>query len=123
MKILFKKIFLATLVLFVSSSWVLAQNNPPSQPPADKSQTEKADQKGDTVEGCLTGAADTFTLTDAKGRTYLLTGDTSGLKENVGHMVRLYGSAATSGPNPVSVYGTQATFGVKKVESLADSCK
>jgi hypothetical protein len=118
-----KRVFLATAVLFVSSSWMLAQNNPPSQQPADKSKTPTSDQKGHTVEGCLTGAADTFTLTDAKGRTYQLTGDTSGLNENVGHKVRLEGNAGSSGPDPYSVWGTQATFGVKKVTSLSDSCK
>ena len=118
-----RKFFLATAVILLSSSWVLAQNSPsPTQTP-DKSQTEKSDKSGDTVEGCLTGAADTFTLTDAKGRTYQLTGDTSGLNENIGHTVRLYGGASTSGPNPFSVYGTQATFAVKQVESLADKCK
>ena len=118
-----RKFFLATAVVLLSSSWVLAQNSPPPAQTPHKSKTEKSDKSGDTVEGCLTGAADTFTLTDAKGRTYQLTGDTSGLKENVGHMVRLYGSAATSGPSPFSVYGTQATFGVKQVTSLADKCK
>jgi hypothetical protein len=123
-----RKFFLAAAVVLFSSSWVLAQNSPsPTQTPdkstPDKSQTEKSDKSGDTVEGCLTGAADTFTLTDSKGRTYQLTGDTSGLKENVGHMVRLYGSAATAGPSPFSVWGTQATFGVKQVTSLADKCQ
>jgi hypothetical protein len=124
-----RKFFLATAVVLLSSSWVLAQNNSPSptQTPdkstPDKSKTAKSDKSGDTVEGCLSGAADTFTLTDAKGRTYQLTGDTSGLNKNIGHTVRLYGGASTSGPNPFSVWGSQATFAVKQVESLADTCK
>ncbi len=121
-----RKFFLAAAVFLLSSSWALAQNNPsPAQSP-DKSQTSKSDKSsdksGNTVEGCLTGAADTFTLTDATGKTYQLTGDTKGLKENVGNMVRLYGSAATSGPNPFSAE-QQATFGVKNVESLGKTCK
>jgi hypothetical protein len=120
---LMKRLFLATAVLLVSSSWMLAQNNSLSQQPADKSQTATSDQKGHTIEGCLTGAANTFTLTDAQGRPYQLTGDTKGLNENVGHQVRLEGSAGNAGPNPYSVWGTQATFGVKKVTSLSDSCK
>jgi hypothetical protein len=115
------------LILLLSSAWAFAQagtspadQNQNQQP--DKSQAAQSDH-GHTVEGCLTGAANTFTLTDAKGRTYKLTGDTKGLNENVGHKVRLYGEAGSSGPNPFSVWGTQATFGVKKVESLASTCK
>jgi hypothetical protein len=119
-----RKLLLATAFMLLSSPWALAaQDNSQSQQQPDKSKTPASDQKGHTVEGCLTGAADTFTLTDAKGRTYLLTGDTSGLNKNVGHQVRLYGNAGTSGPNPFSAYGTQATFGVKQVVSLAETCK
>ncbi len=122
------KLLLRAAILLLSSAWTFAQastsptdQNQSQQP--DKSQTAKSDHKGDTVEGCLTGGANTFTLTDAKGRTYQLTGDTKGLNENVGHKVRLYGNAGSAGPDPYSVWGTQATFGVKRVESLADTCK
>ena len=114
--------FALATALVMLSSCALAQNNPSAQHSTGKSQTATSDQSGHTVEGCLTGAADTFTLTDAQGRPYQLTGDTSGLNANIGHWVRLYGSAGTSGPSPFSVWGTQATFGVKKVESLAGKC-
>jgi hypothetical protein len=117
-----RKFYLATAFVLLSSSWALTQNNPSPAPSPDTSQSAKSDKSGDTVEGCLTGAADTFTLTDATGKTYQLTGDTSGLNENVGHMVRLYGSAATSGPNPFTAE-QQATFGVKQVKSLGKTCK
>ena len=119
-----KKFVFATAVVLLSSSWGLAQNNPsPEKTQDDKEQFAELEKHGKAVEGCLTGSADTFTLTNAKGRPYKLTGDTSGLKENVGHMVRLYGTAASSGYSPSSIWGTQATFGVKKVESLSDKCK
>jgi hypothetical protein len=114
--------FTLATALVLLSSWALAQSNSSTQNPPDKSQTAASDKSGHTVEGCLAGAADTFTLTDTQGRPYQLTGDTSGLNANIGHWVRLYGSAGTSGPSPFSVWGTQATFGVKKVESLADKC-
>ena len=119
-----RKFFFATAIVLLSSSWALAQNSESSEQTPDKSQFASLEKHGKAVEGCLTGAgADTFTLINAKGRPYKLTGDTSGLKENVGHKVRLYGTAANSGYDPTSIWGTQATFGVKKVESLADTCK
>ncbi|HEY6308876.1 MAG TPA: hypothetical protein VI488_20735 [Candidatus Angelobacter sp.] len=126
-----RKFSLITTILLLCSSWVVAQNNPrpagqdPTAPAAqqpDKSQT--ADQSGQTIEGCLSGAADTFKLTDATGKTYELTGDTSMLKDNVGHQVRLWGNAGSSGGGEkISAAGPQATFGVKKAKSLGDTCK
>jgi hypothetical protein len=120
-----RKLFLTTAVLLLSSSWVLAQSNSSqSAQQPDKSQTAAADKGAQTIEGCLSGAADTFKLTDASGKTYELTGDTSGLAENVGHKVRLWGSAgSTGGGEKISASGPQATFGVKKVQSLSDTCK
>jgi hypothetical protein len=118
-----RKFFFATAVFLLSSSWGLAQNSPSPEQTPDKSQIAELEKHGKAVEGCLAGSANTFTLTNAKGRPYKLTGDTSGLKANVGHTVRLYGNAASSGYDPDSIYGTQATFGVKRVESLSDTCK
>jgi hypothetical protein len=127
-----KKFSLITAILLLSSAWVVAQSSPPSaeQQPAspqaqqpDKSQTAASDKAGQTVEGCLSGAADTFKLTDATGKTYELTGDTSGLNENVGHQVRLYGNAGSSGGGEkISASGAQATFGVTKVQSISPTC-
>jgi hypothetical protein len=115
-----KKPLLLTAVLVLAASWGLAQSTASQQP--DTSQ--KSDRAGQTVEGCLSGAADTFVLTDAKGYTYELTGDTRGLKENVGHKVRLHGYAGSSGGGEkITVEGSQRTFGVKSVESLSDTCK
>jgi hypothetical protein len=90
----------------------------------DKSKTATSDQSGQTIEGCLSGGADVFKLTDATGKTYELTGDTSGLAENLGHKVRLWGNAGSSGGGEaISARGAQATFGVTKVKSLAPTCK
>jgi hypothetical protein len=118
-----RKFFFATAVFLLSSSWGLAQNSSSPEQTPDKAQIAELEKHGKAVEGCLSGSANTFTLTNAKGRPYKLTGDTQGLKENVGHMVRLYGTAADAGYDPSSIWGTQATFGVKRVESLADTCK
>jgi hypothetical protein len=113
-----KKHFFVVAVLILATSWALAQGGYSQQP--DQSQTEK----GKSIVGCLSGAADTFVLTDAKGHTYELTGDTSMLKDNVGHKVRLYGNVGNSGGGPsISTQGPQRTFGVQKLESLSDTCK
>jgi hypothetical protein len=126
-----RKLSFITAILLLCSSWVVAQNNPragqdPTAPAAQQPEKSPAqsDQSGHSVEGCLSGAADTFKLTDATGKTYELTGDTSGLAANIGHKVRLWGNAGSSGGGEkISASGPQATFGVTKVQSLGDTCK
>lgn len=119
-----RKLFLTTAILLLSSSWVLAQSGSTSAQQPDKSQTSSADKGAQTIDGCLSGAADVFKLTDATGKTYELFGDTKGLAENVGHQVRLWGSVgSTGGGELITASGPQATFGVKKVKSLSDKCK
>jgi hypothetical protein len=133
------KLFLATAVLLLSSACALAQSSTSpdtkdsSQYPdsssqtaqqPDKSKQSTADHGAQTIEGCLSGAADTFVLTDASGKTYELNGDTSQLNANVGHKVRLTGSLGNTGGGVTSsTNGPQAIFGVKKVKSLSDTCK
>ena len=120
-------------VLLLSSVWMLAQisagsmnqnpANPQSTQQPDKSRAT-SDKAGDVIEGCLSGAANVFTLTDATGKTFELTGDTRDLAGNVGHKVRLFGYSGTSGAgNVTTVGGPQATFGVKKVQSLSSTCQ
>ena len=129
------KLSLGPAILLLSSVWMVAEINtaPSDQNPTgstqsaqqpEKSQTATKDKSAQTVEGCLSGAANVFTLTDAEGKTYELTGDTSALNDNVGHTVRLRGHAGSSGGGArISAQGPQATFGVEKVESLSPTCK
>ena len=134
-----RKTFLATAILLLASSLTLAQgrtppptndssqnpatSNPPAQQP-DQSQKTTADKGEQTLDGCLSGAANTFVLTDATGKTFELFGETSELAANVGHQVRLWGEAAgTGGGEASSARGQKMTFGVKKVQSLSDKCK
>jgi hypothetical protein len=124
-----RKFSLITAILLLCSAWMVAQSNPQSAQPASPSaqqsdKSQASDKSGQPIEGCLSGAADTFKLTDATGKTYELTGDTSGLKDNVGHQVRLWGNAGSSGGGEkISAAGAQATFGVTKVTSISPTCK
>ena len=133
------RLLLAVTILLLSSSWTLGQSGTPTTPndnsqntgssapsmqQPDSSKKPKSDHGKDTVEGCLSGAANTFVLTDASGITYELIGDTRGLNANIGHRVRLYGNRdSTGGGARISASGNQRIFGVKKVESLSDTCK
>jgi uncharacterized protein YdeI (BOF family) len=131
-----KKLSLITAILLLSSSWVLAQSS--TQPTANAGQypgsgqqstqqpdkSQKSDKGEQTIEGCLSGGANVYLLTDATGRTYELLDDTRQLDKNVGHQVRLWGSlGSTGGGAAISAPGPQAIFGVKKVKSLSDKCK
>ena len=132
-----RKLFLTIAILLLASSLALAQGGtppasssqnpatgaPPAQQP-DESQKSTSDKGEQTLDGCLSGAADTFVLTDASGKPYQLFGETSELAANVGHQVRLWGMAAgTGGGEATSAGGQKMTFGVKKVKSLSDKCK
>jgi Protein of unknown function (DUF5818) len=120
-----KRLFLTTIMLLLLSSWASTQTSSSSQQQPDKSKTAASDHKGQkSIEGCLSGAANTFTLTDATGKTYELIGDTSGLNQNVGHQVRISGNLdTTGGGGRISAAGEQALIEVKNVESLSDKCK
>ena len=129
------KLSLGTAILLLSSAWMIAEISAPStdQNPTgssqatqqpEKSQTATKDKSAQAVEGCLSGGANVFTLTDATGKTYELLGDTSMLNDNVGHKVRLSGQVDNSGGGGrISAAGPQALFNVKKVESLSPTCK
>lgn len=131
-----RKWSLITAILLLSSAWVVAQSS--STPPTDNSQQypSSSGQKPDTsqtsappagtdraaqsIEGCISGAAGAFTLTDATGKTYQLAGDTSKLGEHVGHSVQISGTEEPSAG--AASAGAPATFNVKKVKMLAASC-
>ena len=86
-----------------------------------------------TVEGCLSGSAGNYTLTDKNGTTYQLTGDTAKLSDHVGHEVKVTGMSASgstgaSGSTETSAGGsTGAGSGqalqVTSVKHVSKSCK
>jgi Protein of unknown function (DUF5818) len=160
-----RKTYLIAAVLLLSAVWAVAQTSPqstnpggssapqtspsstaPAQQPAtpDTSQTSAQSTQTSTdsnaIEGCVSGSAGIFTLTDATGKTYQLAGDTSKLNDHVGHQVRIKGSAgggsasgasnpssgagatASAGAGAASAAGAQPTFTVEKITMISTSC-
>ncbi|HZI55981.1 MAG TPA: hypothetical protein VFF39_04365 [Verrucomicrobiae bacterium] len=160
-----RKTYLIGAILLLSSVWALAQTTPSSQQPATpgasspsstspsqqpstpdsstttqtttttSSQTSTDSSTG--IEGCLSGSAGNFTLTDQSGKAWQLAGDTSKLSDHVGHQVRIMGdSGSAAGSSPSSGAGSSAassgagaaagasgsTFNVKKVKMISSSC-
>jgi hypothetical protein len=159
-----RKTYLIAAILLLSSVWAVAQTTPSSQQPVtpgasspsstspsqqpstpDNSSTttqttttqttQTSTDSSTAIEGCLSGSAGNFTLTDQSGKAWQLAGDTSKLTDHVGHQVRIMGSDASgsSGANPSSGAGssassgagassTSSTFTVQKVKMISSSC-
>jgi len=102
---------------------------PQSQQPETSATSHSGSEKGNAVEGCLSGSAGNFTITDATGTTYQLAGDTSKLSDHVGHEVKVWGessggsSASASGSSgATSSASSQPTLNVTKVKMISSSC-
>src|ERR1044071_10048079 len=79
--------------------------------------TQTSSNSSTSIEGCLSGSAGNFTLTDQSGKSWQLAGDTSKLSDHVGHQIRLMGtdnsssasgSSSPSSSNPSSSAGATA---------------
>jgi hypothetical protein len=118
---------LGAAILLLSSAWTPAQvSTPPTdQNPTSSTQSRQpANTQTATVEGCLSSTVDAFVLTDAKGKTYELTGDTAQLTERAGHKVRVWGHAdSTADAELMIAGGPHSAFGVEKIRSLSVACK
>ena len=104
--------------------------------------TQTSSNSSTSIEGCLSGSAGNFTLTDQSGKTWQLAGDTSKLSDHVGHQIRLMGtdnsssasgssspsSSSPSSSSPSSSTGagagssSGATFTVNKVKMISSTC-
>src|SRR5512143_410869 len=110
----------------------------PSSSPSQSDQSAQSSMGSSSeqkIEGCLSQGANGFTLADASGTSYNLTGDTSKLSSHVGEQVEIKGapssgssaassgaasSSAASGASPSSASGQN--FEVKSVKKIAKSC-
>jgi hypothetical protein len=86
-----------------------------------------------SIQGCLSGSAGSYTLTDQSGKSYQLEGETSKLSEHVGQEVQLTGkesagsnaSMAASSSTSTGSSGTfseSLKFNVSKVKKISDTC-
>src|SRR4029077_17994767 len=99
-----------------SSTSPSQQPSSPSQQPSTPDNSSTATQTSQTstdsstaIEGCLSGSAGNFTLTDQSGKAWQLAGDTSKLSDHVGHQVRIMGDGGSAaGASPSSGAGSSA---------------
>jgi len=123
-----RQIFLLVSILFLGLTWAMAQD---STSPTSSGQSSRTSAGGETtVQGCLSGSAGSYTLTDKHGMSYQLTGDTAKLSEHVGHEVKVTGTtdsaaspssgAASSTPGSTS---SQQTLQVSSVKHVSKTCQ
>jgi hypothetical protein len=140
-RIVMTKTLLLGLTLLLSTAWMMAQDTTGGQ-----TSTPTSNSSETTIQGCLSNASGTYTLTDSTGVTYQLMGDNSKLSENVDKEVQAKGSVSASsagagaGASPDSAAGAGAgtgasagagagasnaaqTFNFTKIKKVADSCK
>jgi hypothetical protein len=108
-----KKLFpavLVALVVLTPSLPVMAQNNT---------------RTNTTIEGCLDGAIDNYTLTDPAGTTYKLTGDVEQLKTRVGGTIRVTGVVTPVKHVPGAMSEgteTEPSLSVISLKQVSDVC-
>ncbi|MFZ0807531.1 MAG: hypothetical protein WAN03_15155 [Candidatus Sulfotelmatobacter sp.] len=118
-------------VLFLGVTWVSAQTTS-SQDPASgqSSQMSKTSQSNTasqtTVEGCLSSANGSYTLTDSQGKAYQLMGDSAKLSKHVGHEVKITGTESAAGSassNPSGMAGgSQMSIEVSSLKHISKTC-
>lgn len=121
-----KKILLLSSILLLSAVWAVAQYD--SQSSSDSGSAAAKT----TIEGCLSGSAGSYSLTDKSGTMYQLTGDTAKLDKHVGHTIQLTGTAtasSASNTNSQNASGsmsgstdTQQSFNVTSFKHVSSKC-
>ena len=122
-----RKPLLLSVLLLACCAWVQAQ----AYPQSSATQATGGTSGSTTVQGCLSGSAGNYTLTADNGTTYTLTGNTTELKDHVGHEVQITGkTAASSASSSSSASSTSEataeagqTLVVTSMKHLSKSCK
>lgn len=144
-----RKTLLSTLILLALSAWVVAQQAPNSQAPPSSGQGttqpstsqapnsqaspsagqgESQSSAGQSVQGCLGGSGNDFTVTDKTGTSYQLQlpagADASNLKPHIGEEVRVEGTTSSgSGSNSAaSASGSRPSISVKNIYRVSPTC-
>lgn len=122
-----RKTLFITLILLALSAWVVAQQSPNSPPSTSQGATQSA-AGGNSVQGCLGGSGNNYTVTDKGGTSYQLQlpqgADASALKPHIGEEVRVEGTTSnTSGSNSAaSTAGNQPSITVKNIYRVSSTC-
>lgn len=108
---------LAILMLLLSASWLLAQDN----------MGKSSDAAGTTIEGCLSSSSGHYYLTDNSGKKYFLSGEANKLKSHVGHEIKVTGmmgvkTSDTTQEGLESSAKEMPVFKVKSVQHVAETC-
>jgi len=118
-----RKPLLLSVLLLACCAWVQAQ----AYPQSSATQATGGTSGSTTVQGCLSGSAGNYTLTADNGTTYTLTGNTTELKDHVGHEVQITGKTASSSSSASSTSeataGAGQTLEVTSMKHLSKSCK
>ena len=109
---------LILLLVLVSASWLLAQDN----------MGKSSGSAGTTIEGCVSTASEHYYLTDSTGKKYFLSGYANKLKDHVGHDVKVTGvlgvkTTDTTQQGAESTAKEMPVLKVKSIQHVADSCK
>lgn len=114
-----KKAVLAATVVLLWSTWMVAQQSYPGQTAPDNT------GKSVTVKGCLGRSDGGYTLTDASGNRFDVSGDKATLDKHVGHEVQVKGQAAESSTpgNPSATENRiQSRIEVSDVKHISETC-
>jgi hypothetical protein len=125
-----KKIFSLVAAILLSAAWVVAQDS--AQAGSSTSSQTASSASEMTIQGCLSGSAGSFTLTDTAGKSYQLQGDTSKLTDLVGKQVSMKGtqtatasaktpSGGTASANTDQSGSTASSSAAKPSDNAADS--
>ena len=122
-----RKTLLFTLLLLALSAWVAAQQAPNTQsPPSSQGAQSAAGQN--SVQGCLGGSGNSYTVTDKTGTSYELQlprgADPSSLKPHIGEEVRVEGTTNGGGSSAsaASSAGARPTINVKNIYRISTTC-
>ena len=116
------KSMLFALSLLLSATLWAQQESANPHPGSNPSDTAASRQ---TIQGCLKGDGNTFTLIDDSGTTYRLEGDSAKLKNHVGHEVQVAGTVGeASGSTSSTSTGdiSQPAIQVVEIKHVSSSC-
>lgn len=113
-----RKTLVLTLVIFVSTMWLAAQD-----------QMSKSSSSPTTIQGCLSFTDGHYRLTDSSGKVYQLSNEANKMTHHVGHEIKVTGMPGVRSVDTTPAEGggestvkEQSVFKVKTVTHVADSC-